>query len=48
MLVAAVGPLVARILVVGLLTGLAARGLLPVDVLGACRDALVVVAPFGS
>lgn len=43
MLAAVAGPLVARILVVGLLTGLAAQGLLP----AAARDACLAALPLG-
>lgn len=43
MLVVVAGPLVARILVVGLLTGLAALELLPV----AARDACLAALPLG-
>lgn len=43
MLVAVAGPLAARILVVGVLTGLAAQGLLP----AAARDACLAALPLG-
>lgn len=42
-LAALAGPLVARILVVGVLTGLAAQGLLP----AAARDACLAALPLG-
>ena len=48
MLAAVVGPLAARILVVGLLTGLAAQGLLPAAVRDACLDGLLPLGPFAS
>jgi len=43
MLAAVAAPLVARILVVGVLTGLAAQGLLP----AAARDACLAALPLG-